>query len=216
MSVPKIVDEGRQALIEGGVLVEGVAQVVEAVAAVGGGIVEKRLVTDLLHQKQDEWCWASVAECIADAYHDGPAGQCQIASAVLSTPAAPRQCCPEGVNNNCNVQQLLSSALTVKNNFVSFRADLSGQPFSFPFVKSHIDHQKPLPAHISYPDTGHYVVIIGYREEPGAKLVFVRDPANADHVWSAVDFTQFLNAYKFAGKWDGSYETRGSIPPALA
>jgi hypothetical protein len=210
MSLPKVITEGRQALTkEAGVLLK----TAEAVGAAGAVVVtvEKRLATNLLHQEQPEWCWASVAKCIADAYHDGPAEQCQIATTVLN-----RQCCTGVIDKECNVQHPLSLAL--KNNFVRFHAGLDdkGAPFDFPFVKSFIDGHKPLPAHISYPSTGHYVVITGYREEPRAKLVFVRDPANADNVLSAVDFTQFLNAYKFFGKWDVSYETKGAQPPSEA
>jgi len=208
MSLPKVITEGRQSLTkEAGV----VLKTAEAVGAAGAVVVtvEKRLATNLLHQEQSEWCWASVAECIADAYHDEPAGQCQIASTVLK-----RQCCSGGIDKECNVQLPLSVAL--RSNFVRYRARLDdkGAPFDFPFVKLHIDGHKPLPAHISYPSGGHYVVITGYREEPGGRLVFVRDPANADNVLSAVDFKQFLNAYKGAGKWDGSYDTQ-SNPTAV-
>ncbi len=209
MSLPKVITEGRQALTnEGGVLLRAAEAV--GVAEAAAVTVVKRLATNLLHQKQDEWCWASVAECIADAYHDGPAEQCKIVSTVLN-----RQCCV-GTDKECDVQHPLSSALG--KNFAQFHAGLDdkGAPFDFPFVKSRIDGHKPLPAHISYPSTGHFVDITGYREERGAKLVFVRDPANDDNVLSAVDFTQFLNAYKFFGKWDQSWDTQGTQPPSEA
>lgn len=211
MSLPKVITEGRQSLTKA---VGAVLKTPKDLVA-----VEKRLATNLLHQMGNEWCWASVAACIADAYHDGPTGQCQIASAVFSTPAKNRQCCSNGIDAECDVPQPLSSALKVNGNYVRYhdRVDDKGAPFDFPFVKSFIDGHRPLPAHISYRTTGHYVVITGYRVEPGAKFVFVRDPANVDNVLSAVDFTHFLNAYKFRGKWDGSYETQqGAQPPSKA
>jgi hypothetical protein len=205
MSLPKIIAAGRRPLIDNTELLMFAEVEVVVAAAV---VREKLLATNLLHQKQDEWCWASVAVCVAEAYADGPAEQCKIASKVVG-----RTCCPDGTDSNCNVQKLLSKALSVKNNYVGFDGNRAN--FTFDFVTDSIDQHKPIPVHIKFPGASHYAVIVGYREDSGVRNVYVRDPANADGVRSAVIFDQFLNAYKFTGVWDRSYETNGTQTPAV-
>lgn len=158
-------------------------------------------------------CWACVGMGIA-TFYDTLSGQsprweqlCQYVMAVFDahdgTSPASLLCCDPGrlTQPMCNQPFWLPDALAVTKN----QANVVDAPLDFVEVKKQIDLQCPVGIEIETSVGFHVIVISGYDEADGQK-VLVADPAPDALGNSLIDYNELLNDYRHAGgQWTQSY-----------
>ena len=144
-------------------------------------------------QEQDQWCWAAVSASV-DRYFSPPSTstQCSIAHQVLGG-----DCCAAPAP--CNTPAFLQDALGAVGRFKEFRSG----PLSFPDIMDEIGHGLPIGVRIGwFGGGGHFVVIRGFRDGPGVRLLSIADPWFVD---SIQDFEVFCSNYLDRGEWTDTF-----------
>jgi hypothetical protein len=150
-------------------------------------------------QAQKKWCWAAVATSVS-VFRDRTSDwtQCRVASAVLDQTT----CCTAGDTEACNRAAQLDAALRRTGNL---RAPAQDGPLEFPDVKTEIDNDFPIGAHIEFGDGGsHFVLLCGYLDD-ATQSVSIQDPEIGQ---TDLPLTQFLTRYRTSGSWDLTYFTK--------
>jgi len=169
-----------------------------------GRLCRRILKIEVPDQEGQEWCWAAVAVGIARAYnprrqHEGrKLEQCQVATQVLRKETPSIVCC--GGNIECDRESELDPALEAVGHL---RKPLKG-PQTWEFIKSEIDHGRPIAVRIDRDGKGHFLVITGYGEFSGARYVYYDDPISRRGVRSVDSFT-----IREDGIWTNTYTTKG-------
>lgn len=160
-------------------------------------------------------CWAAVGLGIA-SYYDLLAGSpsrwtqlCEFVEAVFSqhdgTPPEDLRCC-EGqriLGPDCNQPFDLPDALDVTRN----RGSVLKDPLRFDQLKAEIDMKRPVGVEIVSSAGNHFVVVFGYDQANGQKVV-VGDPAPDAPASALVLYDELVNNYRQAGgKWTQTYCT---------
>ncbi len=155
-------------------------------------------------QKFDNWCWAAVADGIAQAYGEPARQQCQIVSEVLGEPSC---CSDDAVVSVCNVPHDMAPALGSHHETTFIDPDHR----RFNFIRKEIRAGRPVVVRIDWrtPGAGHVVVIAGYRKKGSIIDLHIWDPRTGER--SQVRFGHFVSAYQQRGFWDHSYTTRGNL-----
>jgi hypothetical protein len=150
------------------------------------------------HQLQTLWCWAACSSSVSSFFDTRSTwGQCALANAELEQTS----CCEDGDNDGCNKPWYLDRALQRTGNFSSKRQG----PVPWEEVRAEIDAGRPVAARIRWgDDTGHFVVLTGYRRSGGRRELEVQDPWTGSSSLAIEDFT---NAYKSSGTWTHTYLT---------
>ena len=159
----------------------------------------RRLSFTMQHQQQTQWCWAAVSTSVS-VYYDASSTwtQCTVVNAELGQTT----CCSSGSSAACNQPWYLDLALMRTGNLTV----VSNGTTAFASIRTEIDAGRPLGVRIGWSGGGgHFVVIEGYKPDPGSERVAVEDP------WygaSDLALTAFTSSYQGTGSWTHSYTTQ--------
>jgi len=138
---------------------------------------------DLQQQRQEQWCWAAVAVSISVHYDGTNLSQCELAKTVLND----NTCCQS--EPSCNQQAPLSTALQATGNL----ANGPVAPLDFADVKNEIDQVRLVCCRMEK-ETGHFLVLSGYREDLSEEWVDVQDPWG--DTFASMAYAKFLNQHE--------------------
>lgn len=158
-------------------------------------------------QNQENWCWSTVATCIARYYHsDSGFTPCLLANVQLGATT----CCVDGSTPQCNQAWYLDRALVETDNYYTYFP----RPATQTEVQTEVLSNRPLGVRIGWANSGgrgHFVAIDGFSYP--SYLISVEDPETGSA--TTLDYNTFLTAYRGTGQWTHSYwTTAGSDPPA--
>ena len=180
MSVPQI-------LLEGAIRPFNATPEAEVVTGAptdfGGAPPSGNIVFDLQQQRQEQWCWAAVAVSVSTHYDATNLTQCELAKTVLNKST----CCQD--EPSCNQQAPLSTALQKTENL----ADGPVAPLDFAAVRDEIDRARLVCCRMEK-ETGHFLVLSGYREDLSDEWVDVQDPWG--DTFASMTFERFLNQHE--------------------
>jgi hypothetical protein len=168
--------------------------------------------------KAGNLCWAAVGLGIA-SYYDRLAGTtprwsriCEYVLAILSfhdrTPPNELRCCDDQriLRPDCNQTFWLPDALDVTGN----QGSVIDGSLSYGDIKAQIDLKRPIGVEVESSAGGHVVVIFGYDDTDGQK-VLVGDPAPDAPTNSLLLYDELLKDYRHSGgQWNQSYFTVAS------
>lgn len=159
----------------------------------------RRLSFTMEHQQQTQWCWAAVSTSVSHYYDASSAWtQCTVVNGELGQST----CCKSGSSAACNQPWYLDLALTRTGNLAAVSAGTT----SFAGTRGEIDAGRPLGARIGWSGGGgHFVVLAGYKPDPGSERVAIEDP------WygaSDIALSTFTSSYQGTGSWTHSYTTQ--------
>ncbi len=148
-----------------------------------------------IKQEQSNWCWAACTEMILCYYGESGIQQCELANELFgkseccSNPASP------DCNQPCNIEDVsnLYSSKCIHSEFV-------GKNVAFSKLQSELDADRPIEVFFSWKnkETGHLVIIRGWRIVDTEEFVHVNDPK--DKASRIVAYSELLNAYG-EGAW---------------
>lgn len=160
--------------------------------AINIGLIGRMLDFVLPRQERDSWCWAACAHSVS-AYFDPSSEwtQCSVAGATLGR----ADCCDAGA---CDWPSYVYRALEATGN-LAFRCH---GPVGRNALIAELKLGRPVVVRIEYPNTGHFVVIDGYR---AASTIRVRDPA--DESTREMRISALERRYNRVGVWSHTYFT---------
>jgi hypothetical protein len=165
--------------------------------------------------KAGNLCWAAVGLGIA-SYYDRLAGStarwtqlCEFVVAVFSshdgTSPEDLRCC-EGqriLGPDCNQPFDIPDALEVTRN----RGSVLKNPLKYEQLKAEIDMKRPIGVEIQSDSGNHFIVVFGYDETNGQKVV-VGDPAPDAPTSALLLYDELLRDYRHSGgQWIQTYCT---------
>ena len=159
---------------------------------------EKVINVPQIKQEQSNWCWAACAEMVFRYYDGAAARQCEFANELFGR----TECCSKPSSPDCNkpcrkedVSKLYSSK-HICSTFV-------GSVVSFSKLQSEIDADRPVEVAYFWGDkgeTGHLVVVRGWRVDGKEEFVYVNDPGDSPGEDRIVAYSELLAAYG-KGNW---------------
>jgi papain like cysteine protease AvrRpt2 len=153
------------------------------------------------HQKQDNWCWAAVAEAVDHYYKPGAAStQCSIAAAQDGA----GNCCVDGSTDTCDRPWFLEKALFTVNRLEE--GPIAGT-LDFEDIKSRFSAKsktKPICARIGWKGSGGHFVAIKGLQDGATPMLWIADPIDGDCL---VPYDIFVHSYHGFGSWTDHYLT---------
>lgn len=148
-------------------------------------------------QERDNWCWAAVADYIADTLSQAT-GQCVIAKACL-----PQLCGGQCHDDACDAPHRLEDGLLAAGHPANYSVGAASERI----VKKEIDAGRPVGVRIGWNQSGrgHFLTVLGYvTDGRDGSLYAVYDPAPPG-VIAYVSYYYLRNSYKAEGTWTHTY-----------
>ncbi|HZV66550.1 MAG TPA: papain-like cysteine protease family protein [Telluria sp.] len=167
-----------------------------------GADLNATLAFTMTAQTQTNWCWCTVAACVAKFY----------VPQTLNTPCALAiwkfgscgDCCKLAPPAGCNMPESVMNALTYVGNL---NAGTVG-PLNFDAIKTEIDGGRAVVVNIEWTGTSlrHSIAVTGYNVSASGNTITLQDPADAST--TTMPYSTFPAKYKTGASWYTSYTTK--------